>query len=241
MPIPILVLVIACVNAANLMLARGSQRQREIAIRLAIGAGRARIVRQLLIESAMLAGAATALALPIAWWALSLASNPLGEPIPFDPPRHRADRADRSRHHGGVRSRAGDPAEPPAAVSRARAGDRAQRRASAAVARAAGAGRRAGRVVAGLARDRLAARRNGALAGGVGWDAARSAAGRAVRSAAAEALRERERGLLPQPDGRRGPAAGRGVRGRGPPHRRVDFRSRRGFGIAGGVAADRRP
>jgi predicted permease len=85
MPIPILVLVIACVNAANLMLARGSQRQREIAIRLAIGAGRGRIVRQLLIESALLAGAATALALPIAWWALSLASNPLGEPIPFDP------------------------------------------------------------------------------------------------------------------------------------------------------------
>ena len=85
MPIPILVLVIACVNAANLMLARGSQRQREIAIRLAIGAGRSRIVRQLLFESAMLAGAATALALPIAWWALGLASTPLGEPIPFDP------------------------------------------------------------------------------------------------------------------------------------------------------------
>lgn len=85
MPIPILVLVIACVNAANLMLARGSHRQREIAIRLAIGAGRRRIVRQLLAESAMLAAAATAMALPIAWWSLRSASNPLGESIPLDP------------------------------------------------------------------------------------------------------------------------------------------------------------
>src|SRR5688572_29216546 len=85
MPIPILVLVIACVNAANLMLARGSQRQREIAIRLAIGAGRRRIVRQLLIESAVLATLATAIAIPIAWWPLQLAATPLAVPIPFDP------------------------------------------------------------------------------------------------------------------------------------------------------------
>jgi putative ABC transport system permease protein len=85
MPIPILVLVIACVNAANLMLARGSQRQREIAIRLAIGAGRRRIIRQLLIESAVLATLATAVAIPIAWWSLQLASTPLGQRIPIDP------------------------------------------------------------------------------------------------------------------------------------------------------------
>jgi predicted permease len=85
MPIPILVLAIACVNAANLMLARASQRRRELAIRLALGAGRFRIVRQLLAESAMLTVLATAIAMPIAWWSLQLASNPLGGPIPFDP------------------------------------------------------------------------------------------------------------------------------------------------------------
>jgi predicted permease len=84
MPIPILVLAIACVNAANLMLARGSQRQRELAIRLAIGAGRRRIVRQLLIESAVLTFLATAFAVPVAWWGLQLVATPFGIPIPID-------------------------------------------------------------------------------------------------------------------------------------------------------------
>lgn len=84
MPIPILVLAIACVNAANLMLARGSQRQRELAIRLAIGAGRGRIVRQLLIESAVLALIATTVAVPIAWWGLHLAATPWHVPVPVD-------------------------------------------------------------------------------------------------------------------------------------------------------------
>jgi len=73
------VLLIACVNMANLTLARGTVRRRELAVRAALGAGRLRLTRQLLLESAMLAVAGGAVGLLLAHWAIQFIASGLPE------------------------------------------------------------------------------------------------------------------------------------------------------------------
>ena len=79
----LLLIFVMCGNLGNLLLARGEQRRRELAIRASLGASRARLIGLLMFEALLLSAIASALALVIAYWSMRLVPMAIPEAIPF--------------------------------------------------------------------------------------------------------------------------------------------------------------